>query len=413
MRERTKFLAAFSVRSFRFQWPSDLLTSWALEMELLILNWYVLLETESVVLLSLFAGLQYLGSLIAPGVGALADRVGRRRVLCGLRATYAALALLIMTLDFTGAIEPMFVFAIAAFAGLVRPSDLVMRNALIGDTMPTARLTNAMSLSRTTMDSARTLGPLVGAGLLVSLGLGVAYGVVALMYLVSLALTLGVEHVQAEEEPGPRPSPFRSVLDGLAAVRRSPATLALMWLAFLVNLTGFPMVSNSGLLPYVAHDIYNLDATGLSVLAASYGVGALLASIGLAAMGGARRPVRLVFGGIAVWYVLLVAYGFTETKAQGMAILFLIGVAQGLAMISMAVALLRFTDARFRGRVMGVRMLAVYGLPIGLAIAGQLIDNFGFQVTTWIFAGSGLALTALIAFTWRSALFGQSEEIEP
>jgi len=177
MRERTKFLAAFSVRSFRFQWPSDLLTSWALEMELLILNWYVLLETQSVVLLSLFAGLQYLGSLIAPGVGALADRVGRRRVLCGLRATYAALALLIMTLDFTGAIEPMFVFAIAAFSGLVRPSDLVMRNALIGDTMPMARLTNAMSLSRTTMDSARTLGPLVGAGLLVSLGLGVAYGV--------------------------------------------------------------------------------------------------------------------------------------------------------------------------------------------------------------------------------------------
>jgi predicted MFS family arabinose efflux permease len=413
MKERTKFLAAFSVRSFRFQWPSDLLTSWALEMELLILNWYVLLETQSVVLLSLFAGLQYLGSLIAPGVGALADRVGRRRVLCGLRATYAALALLIMTLDFTGAIEPIFVFAIAAFAGLVRPSDLVMRNALIGDTMPTARLTNAMSLSRTTMDSARTLGPLVGAGLLVSLGLGVAYSVVALMYLVSLALTLGVEHIQAEDEPGPRPSPFRSVLDGLAAVRRSPATLALMWLAFLANLTGFPMVSNSGLLPYVAYDIYNLDATGLSVLAASYGVGALLASIGLAAMGGARRPVSLVFGGVAAWYMLLVAYGFTETQAQGMAILFLIGVAQGLAMISMAVALLRFTDARFRGRVMGVRMLAVYGLPVGLAIAGQLIDNFGFQATTWIFAGSGLALTTLIAFTWRSALFGQSEEIEP
>lgn len=413
MKERTKFLAAFSVRSFRFQWPSDLLTSWALEMELLILNWYVLLETQSVVLLSLFAGLQYLGSLIAPGVGALADRVGRRRVLCGLRATYAALALLIMTLDFTGVIEPMFVFGIAAFAGLVRPSDLVMRNALIGDTMPKVRLTNAMSLSRTTMDSARTLGPLVGAGLLVSLGLGVAYGVVALMYLVSLLLTLGVEHIQAEDEPGPRPSPFRSVLDGLAAVRRSPATLALMWLAFLANLTGFPMVSNSGLLPYVAHDIYNLDATGLSILAASYGMGALLASIGLATMGGAQRPVRLVFGGIVAWYVLLVAYGFTETQVQGMAILFLIGVAQGLAMISMAVALLRFTDARFRGRVMGVRMLAVYGLPIGLGIAGQLIANFGFQATTWIFAGSGLALTALIALTWRSALFGQSEEIEP
>ena len=202
-------------------------------------------------------------------------------------------------------------------------------------------------------------------------------------------------------------------MDGLVAVRRQPATLALMWLAFLANLTGFPMVSNSGLLPYVAHDIYKLDATGLGVLAASYGAGALIASIGLAAFGGARHPVKLVFGGIAMWYVLLVLYGFTTSQWQGMAVLFCIGVAQGLAMISMAVALLRLTDARFRGRVMGVRMLAVYGLPIGLAIGGQLIDHCGFQVATWIFAASGLALTALIALNWRAALFGASEEVEP
>jgi hypothetical protein len=33
------------VRSFRFQWPADLLTSWAFEMEALILGWYVLVTT--------------------------------------------------------------------------------------------------------------------------------------------------------------------------------------------------------------------------------------------------------------------------------------------------------------------------------------------------------------------------------
>ena len=47
-------LAPFRVPSFRFQWPADLLTSWAFEMENLILGWYVLVETGSVVLLTLF-----------------------------------------------------------------------------------------------------------------------------------------------------------------------------------------------------------------------------------------------------------------------------------------------------------------------------------------------------------------------
>jgi hypothetical protein len=34
-------LAPFQVRSFRFQWPADLLTSWGIEMENLVLGWYI------------------------------------------------------------------------------------------------------------------------------------------------------------------------------------------------------------------------------------------------------------------------------------------------------------------------------------------------------------------------------------
>jgi len=47
--------AAFRVRSFRYQWPADLLTSWAAEMETLILGWYVMVNTGSVVMLTAFA----------------------------------------------------------------------------------------------------------------------------------------------------------------------------------------------------------------------------------------------------------------------------------------------------------------------------------------------------------------------
>ena len=51
---RSEVLAPFEVRSFRFQWPADLLTSWAGEMEILILGWYILTATDSVLLLTVY-----------------------------------------------------------------------------------------------------------------------------------------------------------------------------------------------------------------------------------------------------------------------------------------------------------------------------------------------------------------------
>src|SRR5918998_4284376 len=99
-------LAAFRVRGFRFQWPADLLTSWAFEMETLILGWYVLVETGSVLMLTLFAALQYFGTLTAPMVGVIGDRIGQRNLLSAMRAIYSVVALALMVLAFAGLITP-------------------------------------------------------------------------------------------------------------------------------------------------------------------------------------------------------------------------------------------------------------------------------------------------------------------
>src|SRR5579862_5718321 len=93
-------LAPFRVRSFRFQFPADLATSWGIEMENLVLGWYILVETGSVLLLSLFWALQYLGTLLAPLFGMAGDRIGHRRVLCAMRIAYTAVALVTMMLAF-------------------------------------------------------------------------------------------------------------------------------------------------------------------------------------------------------------------------------------------------------------------------------------------------------------------------
>src|SRR4029077_10700992 len=101
--------APFAIRSFRFQWPADLLTSWAFEMEAIILGWYVLVETGSVLMLTLFAALGYGGTLIAPMMGVAGDRIGHRRLMAGMRATYTAVAATLMACAFAGVLTPLLV----------------------------------------------------------------------------------------------------------------------------------------------------------------------------------------------------------------------------------------------------------------------------------------------------------------
>ena len=96
---RYSILSPFEIRSFRFQWPADLATSWAFEMETIILGWYVLVETRSVLWLTVFGAVQYFGTLISPLFGVAGDRLGHRNVLFGMRVTYAMLAAVLMALD--------------------------------------------------------------------------------------------------------------------------------------------------------------------------------------------------------------------------------------------------------------------------------------------------------------------------
>src|SRR5258705_12037992 len=189
---RPSALAPFRIRNYRFQWPADLLTSWAFEMETLILGWYVLVETGSVLLLTLFASLGYVGTLIAPMFGVVGDRIGHRDLLAMMRVVYALLAATLMTLIVTGHQSPLYVFIIAMLMGLVRPSDLGVRGALVATIMPHNLLIGAISVSRTTMDTARIAGALSGAGLFAALGMGPAYMAIVSLYIAATVLTLCV-----------------------------------------------------------------------------------------------------------------------------------------------------------------------------------------------------------------------------
>ena len=404
---RGSILAPFRIRSFRFQWPADLCASWAFEMETLILGWYVLVETQSVLMLTIYASMQHLGTLLSPLFGVAGDRIGQRKLLSSMRGFYALLSASIMGLALTQLINPYVVLGIAALMGMVRPSDIGMRTALVGETVPQAQLMGAMSVQRMTQDSARIAGALTGAGVMAFLGMGPAYVVVTCLYLTSCLLTLQTGAAQfaraAQEKASVPQSPLRDLKEGIVYVATTPYLLATMTLAFLLNMTAFPLISS--LQPYVAKEVYAADQQTLGYMSACAGFGAVAGSIAMTRFGGLFSPSRMMVYASVGWYLVLIVYSQVTTADVGMAVLFFAGLAQSVAIVSMAAVLLRRSDQKFRGRIMGVRMLAIYSNMPGILAAGYLLPRFGFASVAAAYCLFGLLMTVVIVFFWRSALW--------
>ncbi|MFC0387589.1 MFS transporter [Muricoccus vinaceus] len=395
----------FAIRSYRFQWSADLMTSWAFEMETLILGWYIVVQTQSVLLVTLFGSLQFLGTLISPFLGLLGDAIGHRTVMCLMRVSYAILAAALAVLTLADMLTPMLVLIATGIAGLIRPSDMSTRNVLIGETMPNDRLMSAISLSRLTTDSARVGGALAGASIVAALGMGEAYLMVALFYALGMLLTLGISAGRVAEQ-GPAAvarSPLRGLWEAAQAVWQAPSQLAAMLMAFLINLTAFPFTL--GLLPYVARDVYGTNQAGLGYLVASVGAGSILASLILSRMGTAVKPARMMLVFSVIWHGLLILFGQIGSLTGGLLLLPVIGGAQVLCVLPMSVLLLRDAPPALRGRIMGMRSLAVYGLPVGLLCSGPLIDHLGFPATAAVYGTLGIILTLLVLVSWRAHLW--------
>jgi predicted MFS family arabinose efflux permease len=400
---RASALAPFGVRSFRFQWPADLCTSWAFEMELLILGWYVLTTTGSVEQLVIFGALAWLGALFSPFFGVAGDRVGHRALLCATRGIYALLAAVLLVLTSSGALATWHVFAIAALAGLMKPSDMVMRHSLVAQTMRPDTLLGALAISRTTSDMARIAGALAGTGGVALIGMAAAYAIVTAMYIAAFLLSLGVARSPQRAPHTAEEHPLAALRQAFGYVWSKADLLGAFSMAFLVNLLAFPF--SIGLLPYVAREVFAVGQSGLGYLAAAFASGALAGSLVVGANRLPLRAARTMLAGGAAWFVAILLFGQIKILAVGLLLLFAAGFVQSFCLTPLAAVMLRSSESEMRGRVMGMRMLAIWGLPLGLLAAGPIIAHFGFAATTLLYAGLGLAATLVIGYRWRRALW--------
>jgi predicted MFS family arabinose efflux permease len=151
--------------------------------------------------------------------------------------------------------------------------------------------------------------------------------------------------------------------------------------------------------------VFHLDQSGLGYLVASFAAGSLIGSLLLSHVGSTVRLTRLMMAASSLWYVMLLVFAQAPTPLWAILFLIMAGLMQSFSMVPLQITLLREAGQRFRGRVMGVRMMAIYSLPLGLLAAGPLISQMGYRGTATIYAAIGLLFTLVISLRWRTALW--------
>jgi predicted MFS family arabinose efflux permease len=140
-------------------------------------------------------------------------------------------------------------------------------------------------------------------------------------------------------------------------------------------------------------------------LSASFSVGALVGSLVLGTNVFSLGTARAMFISTVCWFGLLLDFAPLTSFVAGAVILLCAGFAQSMCMTPLAAVMLRSTDAKFRGRIMGLRVLAIWGLPLGLLISGPLISSIGFVATTVLYTTLGILATVTVAWKWRERLW--------
>jgi len=386
---------------YKFVWPTEALSLWAMEMEIIVLAIFVLRDTNSPLLVGLIGAVKFAGTLFGPLYGLMVDRFNRKLLQVGVRVFGVALAITLTTLIITDKLELWHAYAIVTAGSMVRMLDLILIQTLTADAVPSHALHGAIGLSRSTLDGARVVGSIVGGTLLELLGLDWAYITITVLYLMATITAIKIDSrpVKTDSETA---SIWRGLKEGLHYIKESPLLPGLIFFSFLIEFTAFPLVN--GLMAVIGSDLYNQNGTGIGLLAAIASAGALSGAALLGIKQSVINPGRIMILGSITWHALMLLLALTPPLWLFTVLLLLWGFSGGITFVAMVVALLRTAPAKTRGRVMGIRSLGIYGLSLGLLFGGWISQEAGPATMIGVLGGIGLSATLIAVIKWP-ALF--------
>jgi MFS family permease len=323
--------------------------------------------------------------------GALADRMDRRRLLLvtqsvAIAANGAVAALMLWSGGSVPALVAML--ALTFVAGGAMAVDTPTRQALVPQLVPREHLVGAIALDAVAMQIAFPLSlPL--AGLLIDrLGFGGAF---ACSLLGHAAVFAAVTRMRPPGRVGGAgPSLVRTVREGLAYTRRSPTVLWLILLLFAVMAIGFPPVASLG--PVWVTQVLGLSPARFGLFAATWGLGAMLASMAMTTVGHFPRKGWLVTGGAVGFACWVVVWGYSRSVPLSALANFCLGGLLATTQISARSLVQRAVPNAVQGRVLSLFMLNMGVAQLMTAPIGALAQAFTLEVVVPILGWIALAV---------------------
>jgi predicted MFS family arabinose efflux permease len=384
-------------RNFGLIWSAMAVSQMGSQMETVVVVWYVLNLTDSPFLVGLTATARLGFNFLALFAGATADIVPRRTLMIIVQAVLASLAVLMLVLIVTDLIEVWHIFVITLLAGLARIFQMPTAQSLAVDSVVPERIPNAVALISAAMNLALIIGPILGGLLFDVFGPEGAYVMVASVYVLSGSLTflIGETRVTIAKKGE---SVFSLVAEGLRYVKGNQLLWSALFVAVIFNITGFSF--HTTLVPIFAKDVLGQDSFGLGILISTFGIGGLVGSMFWASISNVKHTGIFCFLAVIGWHSTMIVFAASTNFYLSVGILAVTGMMFSSSLVLVLTVLMKTGLPEFRGRLMGLRTLAIYAHAFGSLGAGAIAGVWGAPsaaVLSGIFGISMMLGLALLA----------------
>ena len=371
------------------------LSGTAMQMEAVALGWLVLIRTDSPFLVGLIASARMALNFLALFSGAVADRMPRHLLVAAVMFIVSLLGLVMFTLLQSGRLEVWHIFALVLVGGLVRLFQMPASQSLVGDILPTDRISNGAALTTMGMNLNTIVGPLIGGFLFQSIGPQGVYAVIVVLNSLGGILALAIGRVQLSTR-SKEDSVLRAMLEGLKYVKGQQVLWAILLFSVIINFTGWPL--HTSLMPIFARDVLGTDSAGLGILMSTFGIGALIGSSVLASVRDLKSAGKLLILSVIAWHATMLAFSASHSFYVSLSILLLTGMAFSSTQVLMLTVILRTTLPEFRGRILGLRSMAIYAYTFGSLNSGAIAGAWGAPLAASINGAIGIVLAGALAF---------------
>ncbi len=323
--------------------------------------------------------------------GTVADHVPRERIVRACSAGFALCSLLLLFFTLRHVTNPYPLYAVLLLNGTVRAFNAPASQAFLPLLLPREVFQAAVAWNSSTFQTATIAGPMIGGILYGLTGSPVpVYVCCVAAYTISFAAFGFLTVIPQARATMNRTSGV--VLEGLKYIWRTKLILGATSLDLFAVLLGGAVA----LLPVYAREILHIGATGLGVLRAAPGIGAVLTSLALARWPLNRKAGVAMLWCVAAFGVFTVAFGFSKSVVVSLIMLFLIGASDTISVIVRSTMIQLSTPDEMRGRVSAVNMVFIGASnEVGQFESGLTAQWFG-AVPATILGGAGTVLVVVI-----------------